>query len=128
MTLRSSLAAAATLMALALPALAEEAPYPAVGHVYKADFGDPVFRVAFDADGTTFRWAPFAAEDFDAVAKTETYQATYIRPGVYMVTWREADGLTVTHVEDFENDTLYSSITLPDRTFLNLTGTWTRLD
>lgn len=128
MRLRSMLASAAALMALALPAVAEEAPYPAAGHIYKADFGDPVFRVAFNEDGKTFRWAPFAAEDFDAAAKTETYQATYIRPGVYMVTWREADGLTVTHVEDFENDTLHSSITLPDRTFLNLTGSWTRLD
>lgn len=101
--------------------------FPALGHIYKADYGDPVFRVAFDADGKTLRWAPFAAEDFEAVATTETYRATYIRPGVFMVTWQEADGITVTHVEDFENDTVHAAITFPDHKFLTLTGKWTRL-
>lgn len=102
--------------------------FPALGHIYKADYGDPVFRVAFGVDGKTLRWAPFAAEDFDAAATTETYQASYIRPGVFMVTWQEADGITVAHVEDFENDTVHAAITLPDKTFLTLTGDWLRLD
>lgn len=102
--------------------------FPAIGHVYKADYGDPVFRVSFATDGKTLRWAPFSAEDFEAAATTETYRATYIRPGVFMVTWQEADGITVTHVEDFENDTVHAAITLPDRKFLTLTGRWTRLD
>jgi hypothetical protein len=75
----------------------------AVGHVYKADYGDRVFRVAFGEDGKTLRWVPFTVEDFEAAATTEIYQATYIRPGVFMVTWKEADDITVTHVEDFEN-------------------------
>jgi hypothetical protein len=44
-----------------------------------------------------------------------------------MVTWQETDGITVTHVEDFENDLVHAAITLPDRTFLNLKGAWTRL-
>jgi hypothetical protein len=99
----------------------------AVGHVYKADYGDRVFRVAFGEDGKTLRWVPFTVEDFEVAATTEIYQATYIRPGVFMVTWKEADGITVTHVEDFENGIVHASITLPDHTFLNLKGTWTRL-
>lgn len=102
--------------------------FPATGHSYKADYGDIVFRVTFDTDGKTLCWAPFAAEDFDAAAKTESYQSTYIRPGVFMVTWQEADGITVAHVEDFENDTVHAAITLPDHKFLTLTGSWTRLD
>ena len=101
--------------------------FPAAGQVYKADYGDLVFRVDFAADGKTLRWAPFAAEDFDAAASTETYRATCIRPGVFMVTWKEADGITVTHVEDFENGIVHASITLPDHSFLNLAGSWTRL-
>lgn len=101
--------------------------FPAIGHVYKADYGDPVFRVAFNTDGKTLRWAPFAAADFDAEAATETYRATFIRPGVFMVTWKEADGTTVIHVEDFENATVHAAITMPDHQFLTLTGIWTRL-
>ncbi|RCS22180.1 hypothetical protein DUT91_19480 [Phyllobacterium salinisoli] len=101
--------------------------FPATGHVYKADYGDPVFRVAFNADGKTLRWAPFAAADFDAEAATENYQATFIRPDVFMVTWKEADGTTVSHVEDFENATVHAAITMPDHQFLTLTGSWTRV-
>jgi hypothetical protein len=101
--------------------------FPATGHVYKADYGDLTFRVAFGTDGKTLHWAPFAAKDFDIEATTETYRATHIRPGVFMVTWKEADGTTVTHVEDFESGIVHASITLPDHTFLNLKGTWTRL-
>ncbi len=36
--------------------------FPDLGHVYKADYGDPVFRVALDADGKVIRWAPFASK------------------------------------------------------------------
>lgn len=101
--------------------------FPAIGCVYKADYGEFVFRVAFAADGRTMRWAPFAAEDFEAAATTETYQSRYIRPGVHMVAWQESDGTTVTHVEDFDNNVVFASITTPDHTFLNLKGAWTRL-
>lgn len=30
--------------------------FPAIGHIYKADYGDPVFRVSFATDGKTLRW------------------------------------------------------------------------
>ncbi|PAU52526.1 hypothetical protein BZL41_24960 [Pseudomonas sp. PIC25] len=133
---------AALLMALAIPSFSQAGngsikkettamtaiAFPAIGHVFRADYGERVYRVAFDADGKTLRWAPFPAEDFDAAATTETYRALPIRPGVFMVTWKEADGTTVTHVEDFEHDTVHAAITLPDHTFLNLTGSWTRVD
>jgi hypothetical protein len=102
--------------------------FPAIGHLYKAHYGDLVFRVAFDTDGKTLRWAPFTAEDFETAATTETYQATYIRPCVFMVAWQEADGTTVAQVEDFENDIVHAAITMPDGKFLNLKGSWTRLD
>lgn len=102
--------------------------FPATGRVYNADYGDMVFRVAFASDGKTLRWAPFDAEDFETAAATETYRATYIRPGVFMVTWQEADGVTVAQVEDFDNDTVHAAITLPDHKFLTLKGDWIRLD
>lgn len=102
--------------------------FPAIGHIYRADYGELAYRVAFADDGRTLRWAEDKAADFDAAATTETYQAIPVRPGVFMVTWREADGTSVTHVEDFENGILHAAITLPDHTFLTLPGKWTRLD
>lgn len=101
--------------------------FPAVGHRYLADYGQMVFHVDFAADGKTLRWAEASADDFDAAAKTETYSAVYVRPSVFWITWKEADGTTVSHVEDFEEQKVHASITLPNLEFLTLTGKWTRL-
>lgn len=100
--------------------------FPAAGHVYEARFDGFAFHLKFDADGRTMRFTSAEAPDFDT-AEAVTYSATLLRPQVYLVTWKEADGTTVTHVEDFERDTVYTNITQPDRTFLNLVGRWSRL-
>ncbi|MQB44798.1 hypothetical protein [Rhizobium sp. ICMP 5592] len=54
--------------------------FPAIGHTYRADYGELAYRVAFADDGKTLRWAEDKATDFGAAAKTETYQAIPIRP------------------------------------------------
>lgn len=46
-----------------------------------------------------------------------------IRPQVYMVSWKEISGATVTHLEDHENGILFSNVTLPDGNFYNMKGT-----
>lgn len=101
--------------------------FPGTGHRYLADYGQFAFHVDFATDGKTLRWADAGAEDFDAAAKTETYSATLVRPGIFWVTWKEADGTTVSHIEDFETDTIYASITLPDTDFVTVSGRWLRL-
>ncbi|QPC91606.1 hypothetical protein [Mesorhizobium sp. INR15] len=100
--------------------------FPAIGHVYEARFGDLAFHLKFDADGAIMR---FAQTDAANLAKAEAvrYRALGIRPDVFMVTWTEADGTTVTHVEDFENGVVHTNITRPDLSFLNLSGSWRRL-
>lgn len=100
--------------------------FPAVGHVYEARFEGMAFHLKFEADGRTMRFTSAEAPDFGK-AEAVTYSATLIRPDVYMVTWPEANGTTVTHVEDFARDTVYTNITQPDHTFLNLVGRWTRI-
>lgn len=54
-----------------------------------------------------------------------THRAISIRQGVFMVTRIEADGTTVTHVE--ESGVVHTDIARADRGFLNLSGTWTWL-
>lgn len=55
-------------------------------------------------------------------ARTETVKivTTLLRPGVFIVSWIEAGGATVVHVEDFAQGVLYSHATLPDGTFLRM--------
>lgn len=100
--------------------------FPAPGQTYEARFGALAFHLQFDLDGHTMRFTPADAPDFDS-AQAVTYRAVAIRPGVFMVTWTEADRTTVTHVEDFENGVVHTNITQPDHSFLNLSGSWTRL-
>ena len=56
------------------------------------------------------------------VERVETTIAA-IRPNVYMVAWKEISGATVTHVEDHENEMVYSNATLPDGSFYTMKGT-----
>lgn len=39
------------------------------------------------------------------------YHAVELREGLYLITWQEADGSTVTHVDDFINGISYSNFT-----------------
>jgi len=57
-------------------------------------------------------------------ARSETVKivATPIRPGVFLVSWIEASGATVVHVEDFARGIVYSHATLASGTFLRMNG------
>lgn len=50
-----------------------------------------------------------------------------VRPGVFLVSWQEQDGTTVTHVEDFDSNTFHSRATLPDQRFMRVTGRMRRV-
>ncbi|WLE00606.1 hypothetical protein PX860_25135 (plasmid) [Agrobacterium leguminum] len=100
--------------------------FPAPGHIYEARFGEMAFHLKFHDDGKTMQFAPAANADFNT-AEAVTYRAVPIRPGVFMVTWTEADRTTVTHIEDFEKGEVHTNITQPDLNFLNLSGSWTKL-
>lgn len=84
------------------------------------------FNVAFEAFSVEITTLPGSALRFHIAegpyARTETVaiNATTIRPGVFLVSWVEASGATVVHVEDFADSMLYSHATLPDGTFLRM--------
>lgn len=92
--------------------------------------------IDFGEDGP---FGPFAAElDFDAVQNTVTFLVTRgsvlgksetlpfnareIRDGVWLVTWQEADLLTVVQVQDFKAGTVMSAVTTADQQFVQLNG------
>lgn len=85
-----------------------------------------IFDATFDAFAVRITTLPDRALSFHIAegpyAHTETVNvvATSIRPGVFLVSWVEASGATVVHVEDFDQSTLYSHATLPDGTFLRM--------
>jgi hypothetical protein len=54
--------------------------------------------------------------------ETLPIETQLIRPGVFLVSWQEHDGTTVTHVEDFDSNTFHSRATLADHRFMRITG------
>ncbi|WP_394843318.1 hypothetical protein LZC95_40495 [Pendulispora brunnea] len=107
----------------------DAAAFPARGRSYEAKFGDLAFRLDFDADGKRMTFSAIGAKASvsanESGSQTISYTAVPIRPDVFLVYWQEAGGTTVTHVEDFGRNRVYSNITTPEGTFLNLAGDFT---
>lgn len=103
-----------------------DAPIPVIGHSFKADFGDFVFRIDFMSE-TQLKFTTIKG---DSIGYVETVQITRkeIRPNVFLVYWQEVSKTTVSHIEDFTNGIVYTNITLPDNTFRNLKGTLTLIE
>lgn len=91
-----------------------------IGNKFKADFGESAFELNFESENQ-LTWRAFNNSSMGAI-ETVKIQKTEIRPNVYMVTWKEKSGTTVTHLEDFEKQTVYTNITTPDHNFINLKG------
>jgi hypothetical protein len=87
-----------------------------------------VFDVMFDAFEVRLTSLPDDHVRFEITegphARTEIVKiaATLIRAGVFAVSWVEADGATVVHMEDFEHGVVHSYATLPNGSFLRMQG------
>ncbi|MEU7473506.1 hypothetical protein AB0A94_34175 [Streptomyces sp. NPDC044984] len=92
-------------------------------HIF-VDLGRLTLEMRFQAGG---RMTFTVVEGGDLVPNghTETVGITSaeIRPEVFLTSWKEESGATITHLEDFERGRVHSRITLPDGTPLALTGT-----
>jgi hypothetical protein len=96
-----------------------------VGKSYKFDLGPLKVKFTFDSESQgTFVVEEGGGLAPDGHAETVALDLKKIRDGVYLNSWTEASGATVTHVEDFANATLYSNVTV-DGTLYNLVGTIT---
>lgn len=98
-----------------------------IGKTYAFDMGPLKVRFTFDSQSQ----GSFVVEEGgglapDGHAESVTLDLKEIRDGVYLNSWTEASGATVTHVEDFVNAKLYSNVTV-DGTLYNLVGTITEL-
>lgn len=100
-----------------------DASYPAPGHSYEANFGERVFKLAFDPTKSEL-----TITRRDGSSTTVDYTAKEIRSGVFMVYWKEPEGgSAVTQFEDFEQGVVYANIAAKDGKFYNLRGAWKRL-
>lgn len=98
-----------------------------VGKTYRFDMGWLKVRFTFDSPSR----GRFVVEEGGGLtpnghAETVELDLREIREDVYLNSWTEASGATVTHVEDFANATVYSNVTV-DGTLYNFAGTITEV-
>ncbi len=99
--------------------------FPAVGHIYEANFGSWVHHLNFKSE--TVMTLTTAEGPFKGSAETLQIAVTPIRPGVFMICWQEANKTTVVHVEDFENGIVYTNVTEHIGAFICRSGTLKKL-
>ena len=99
--------------------------FPAVGHVYEANFGSWVHHLHFASE--TVMTLTIAQGPFKGTSETVQIAVTPIRPDVFLICWQEADKTTVVHVEDFENGIVYTNITERGGAFICRRGTLKQL-
>ncbi len=95
--------------------------FPAVGHVYEAHFGSWVHHLHFESE--TMMTLTTAAGPFKGNSETVQIAVTPIRPGVFLISWQEADKTAVVHVEDFDNGIVHTTITEPRGAVIRRSGT-----
>lgn len=86
------------------------------------DVAYPDFRVGLTLLSTSqlrfeIEEGPFAR------IETVDIQVISLANGLFVVSWRETDGSTVTNVQDFDRGLIHAYATLPDGGFLRMTGT-----
>ena len=62
------------------------------------------------------------------ISETVETKMVELRPQLFQVTWKEENGKTITQVQDYENEIVYSNVTLPNGQFVNLKGTIKQAD
>lgn len=80
-----------------------------VGKTFVFDYGDLVAHDHFVSD--TLLTFEVVGGPFAGVRGEARYEAHEIAPDVWMITWQEADGATVVHVDDFARGISHSNFT-----------------
>src|SRR3712207_3950857 len=95
-----------------------------VGRTFAANLGRLQARLTYESDTRmTFVVTSGAGMTTDGHSETVDVEIVEIRPQLYLVSWREAGGATVVHLEDLTNSTVHSTVTL-DGQLYRLSGTF----
>jgi hypothetical protein len=93
-----------------------------VGRTYEVRYGETMTALNIYApDGQTMRYEVTAGPFKGATAEVR-YQAEEIGPGLYALSWQEADKGTVVHVDDFAAGHSRSYYTTAGHAFVRMAG------
>nr|WP_294944310.1 hypothetical protein [uncultured Mucilaginibacter sp.] len=94
-----------------------------IGNKFEVDFGVANAILSFESETQlTFTITEKGGKQANTSETVET-KMTELRPQLWLITWQEVNGTTLTQVHDYENGVIYSNWTSRDGYFTNLKGT-----
>lgn len=103
-------------------------PLPAfAGRSFQVEYPGLAAHNRYSDDGRHVHYAIVSGPYAGATGAAEC-QWRQIAKGVYVISWQEADGATVVHVDDFSNGRSQSFFTASDLSFHRMEGPLTELD
>jgi hypothetical protein len=93
-----------------------------IGKKFAVDFGA---KAVLEIQSKTSLTFTTTEKDGKKANETETVEIelTEIRPKIFMLTWKEKNGNTVTQIQDHKKELVYMNWTLPDGKFVHAKGT-----
>jgi hypothetical protein len=94
-----------------------------IGNKFLADFG--MAKAILHLENDTVLTFTIIEKNGAELKDSETVEVklTELRPRLYMLTWKEKSGVTVTQIQDHEQEKVYNSWTQPGGEFTQATGT-----
>ena len=93
-----------------------------IGNSFSVDFGMAKAILSIDSETSlTFTIIEKNGKEVHEV-ETVTTEMTQLRPQLYMLTWKEKNGNTITQIQDYENGIIYSNWTTPSGEFIHAKG------
>lgn len=96
---------------------------PIIGKTFSVDFGMAKAILKIESETSlTFTIIEKNGQEVHEV-ETVTTEMTQLRPQLYMLTWKEKNGNTITQIQDYDNGNIYSNWTTPSGDFIHAKGT-----
>ncbi|WP_429811304.1 MoaF-related domain-containing protein [Ensifer sp. B1-9] len=95
--------------------------FPHAGKRFEVDYGELVAINAYSSDGNTLNYE-ITSGPMAGVSGTVEYQWRRLGGETYAISWQEADGSTVVHVDDFQAGRSLSFFTTRQGQFFRLEG------
>ncbi|PKA38792.1 adenylate cyclase, partial [Rhizobium sullae] len=95
--------------------------FPFAGRTFEVDYGDLVATNAYAADRNILTYEITAGPLTGATAQV-AFEWKELDGGNFVISWQEADGSTVVHVDNFEKASSLSFFTTPNAEFFRLSG------
>lgn len=99
---------------------------PFAGRSFRVDYDGLSAHNRYAEDGQSIRYA-IVSGPYAGASGESRCEWREIAEGVYAISWQEADGATVVHVDDFINGRSMAFFTASDLTFHRMQGPLTAL-